>query len=284
MKIARVFPRRTTATPIDELSFFKEPMGIKTMPEFDEVHVSVAFTYDIEKAEWLAHQWESVGVPVKMGGPAFKEKSGEFVPGLYLKEGYTITSRGCYNNCWFCSVPEREGHCLTELPIKDGWIIADDNLLACSDQHIKDVFKMLKQQPKKPRFTGGLEAKLLKPWHCDLLKSVKPETMYFAYDTPDDYEPLVESGKMLRNAGFSENNHSCGCYVLIGYPKDTFEKAQKRLNQTIEAGFMPYAMLYKNEQGDVDPVWKPFQREWCRPNIIFSNQTSEEESNQLSLF
>ena len=32
-----------------------------------------------------------------------------FTPGLYLKQGYTITSRCCYNHCWFCSVSKHEG-------------------------------------------------------------------------------------------------------------------------------------------------------------------------------
>ena len=77
------------------------------------------------------------------------------MPGLYLKHGYTITSRGCHNNCWFCSVPKREG-ALRELPINDGWNILDDNLLACSENHIRAVFEMLKRQKHKPEFTGGI--------------------------------------------------------------------------------------------------------------------------------
>lgn len=238
------------------------------MPEFDEVHASVTFTYDMADAEWLYHQWERVGVPVLIGGPAFKQKSGEFIPGRYLKMGYTITSRGCYNNCWFCSVPKREGHTLTELEIKDGWIIADDNLLACSEKHIRDVFEMLKRQPEPAEFTGGLEAKLLKPWHAELLKSIKPKQLYFAYDTPDDLEPLIEAGKTLRNAGFLKSDHNIGCYVLIGYPKDTFEKANKRCLETISAGFMPFSMLYKDEQGNENQEWRQFQRTWTNPTIV----------------
>src|SRR5665648_1110275 len=69
MKIARVFPRITKATPTDELVFTDCPPMF--MPEIDEVHVSVVFTYDMKHAEWLAMQWRSVGVPVKMGGPAY---------------------------------------------------------------------------------------------------------------------------------------------------------------------------------------------------------------------
>ena len=117
MKIARVFPRKTAATPDDPLAFFG-PQLMLALPEIDEVHVSVTFTYDRPKAEALAYQWEMVGVPVKVGGPAYNDPAGEFTPGLYLKHGYTITSRGCNNHCWFCMASQREG-CLRELEIKD---------------------------------------------------------------------------------------------------------------------------------------------------------------------
>ena len=82
-RIARVFPRRTKATPDDELAFIGDP-PLLLLPEIDEVHISVAFTYDIPEAERLAFQWEMAGVPVKVGGPAYNEPGGEFIPGMYL--------------------------------------------------------------------------------------------------------------------------------------------------------------------------------------------------------
>lgn len=142
-KIARVFPRKTNATPDDDLVFFGQP-PLLTLPEIDEVHISVAFTYDKAKAENLAYEWEQVGVPVKIGGPAYDDPAtGEFVPGRYIKKGRTITSRGCNNRCWFCSAWRREGK-LRELEIKDGWDVLDNNLLQCSEQHIRAVFEMLR--------------------------------------------------------------------------------------------------------------------------------------------
>jgi len=275
LKIARVFPRRTTATPDDELAFTTPPP--KVLPDIDEVHVSVTFTYDMEKAEQLAEAWQKTGLPVLMGGAAFNEPGGEFVPGRYLKQGYVITSRGCPNRCSFCSVPKREGYNLRELTVKDGFNILDDNLLACSEKHIREVFEMLKRQPEKPVFTGGLEAKLLKAWHTDLLREVKPKRMYFAYDTPDDYEPLIQAGKLLREGGFSKASQVARCYVLIGYPDDTFEKAEKRLRDAWKAGFFPFAMLYRDEKGEVQQDWKQFQRLWARPQII--NQLLKEDFN-----
>lgn len=267
MKIARVFPRRTNMTPDDELAFIDCQPPLLYLPEIEEVHISVAFTWDLQRAEQLAEEWRQVGVPVKMGGPAFNEPGGVFVPGLYVKKGMTITSRGCPNNCWFCAVPKRERG-LRELEIHDGWNVLDDNLLACSDEHVEAVFKMLERQKERAVFTGGLEAKIIKPWHAKRLKEIKAARMYFAYDTPDDYDPLVEAGKMLRQEGHDNAGHSMCCYCLIGYPNDTFEKAEKRLINAIKAGFMPYAMLYRDEKGETTKDWKKFQREWLRPAIV----------------
>lgn len=74
-RIARVFPRKTNATPDDELSFIGTGPPLLAMPEIDEVHVSVAFTWDLPAAEWLAEQWLAAGVPVKLGGPALNDFS-----------------------------------------------------------------------------------------------------------------------------------------------------------------------------------------------------------------
>ena len=100
MRIIRIFPRRTKATPTDPLAYFGPP---DLFAEADEVHVNVTFTYDMDRAEQLAEQWRHVA-PVKIGGPATGMRGEAFVPGMYLKLGYVITSRGCPNRCWFCSV------------------------------------------------------------------------------------------------------------------------------------------------------------------------------------
>lgn len=267
MKIARVFPRRTSATPTDALAFIgecPEPKVIWALfPDLGEVHVSCAFTYDLPEADRLAESWRVLGVPVRMGGPAYGKKGGEFIPGLYLKEGCTITSRGCPNRCWFCSVPKREGG-LTELEIKPGYNIMDDNLLACSEQHIRAVFDMLKGQKEPARFTGGLEAKIMKPWHVELLANARIDRFYCAYDTPDDYEPLIQAGRMLRDAGLTGKAYA---YVLVGYRGDTQDKAEKRLYDTARAGFLPFAMLYTDERGNKPDGWHQFQRKWTRPAI-----------------
>lgn len=274
-RIIRVFPRRTEATPHDALVFIGDMPMKQVIPECDEVHVSCAFTYDIPDAECIAESWRALGVPVKVGGPAYGKPSGPCSPGVYVKKGITFTSRGCPNSCWFCRVPKVEGK-LREYPIVDGYIINDDNLLACSETHIRAVFDMLGRQEEKPEFKGGLEAKILKPWHVDLLVKSKPARLYMAHDTPDDYEPLVNAGKMLQEAGIKKSSHVLSAYVLIGYKGDTLEKAEKRCIQAWKAGFVPYVMLYTQEDGktkdeiDRTDCWGAFQRQFIRPKISMS--------------
>ena len=127
---------------------------------------------------------------------------------------------------------------------------------------------MLERQPERPKFTGGLEAKLLKSWHAELMRSAKTDNLFCAYDTPDDYEPLVIAGKILRDAGITFTSHVAKCYVLIGYDGDTIEQAERRLIDTIKAGFVPFAMLFKNTEGHEDKTWRRFQREWCNARIV----------------
>jgi hypothetical protein len=267
MKIARVFPRRTRATPTDDLAFVGEP-GLFP-PEVDVVHISVAFTWDLPEAERLERVWRSIA-PTKIGGPATGMRGEEFTPGMYLKPGYVITSRGCPNHCWFCSVPNREGN-IRELPITNGCNILDDNFLACSQEHIFSVFDMLRRQNNPIQFTGGLEAARLKDWHIVQLSQIKPKQIFFAYDTEDDYEPLVYVGKELLRAGFTIASHALRCFVLIGYPRDTFDKAEQRLIRSIDAGFTPMAMLWRDDGGTTSLDWRKFQRRWAKPAIIHGN-------------
>lgn len=261
---ARVFPRRTKATPTDDLAFVGYP-GLFA-PHVDEIHVSVTFTWDLPLAEKLAKAWEPYGA-VKIGGPATGMRGEQFTPGMYLKPGYTITSRGCPNRCWFCSVPQREGN-IRELPIMSGNNVLDDNLLACSETHIRAVFDMLSQERGGVQFTGGLEAARLQDWHVEALAHLKPKQMFFALDTPNDLEPLRIAGKKLIEAGITKAGHSLRCFVLIGYPRDTMEKAETRIREAAEIGFMPMAMLWRDEEGMRNPEWRTFQRYWARPASV----------------
>jgi hypothetical protein len=102
--------------------------------------------------------------------------------------------------------------------------------------------------------------------------------MFFAYDPGDDFETLEHAARRLHKAGFSKASHNLRAYVLIGYPKDTFELAEARLRQMLSIGFTPMAMLWRpetpsQEKWAPDDHWRAFQRRWARPAIIHARQT-----------
>lgn len=273
MRLIRVFPRITKATPQDDLARFGPP---ELFDEADEVHVSVTFSQDVAIAERLAEQWRHVG-PVKVGGVAYGDSSLEFIPGRYIKPGYTITSRGCPRKCWFCGV-WKKWPTVNVLPIHPGWNILDDNLLAAPRDHVEAVFKMLRQYDRKQRvtFTGGLEALSLQEYQVDLLANLRPKpAMFWAYDPGDEFETLERAARLMLAAGFTAASHRLRVYVLIGFPKDTFDLAEKRLNQMMGIGLTPMAMLWSPDKPSQErykpaPEWRAFQRRWARPAIIHS--------------
>jgi radical SAM superfamily enzyme YgiQ (UPF0313 family) len=271
--LARVFPRRTNATPGDEYAFVGDP-PLFLPDDISEIHISVSFSYDLAEAERLYRAWSKIA-PCFIGGPATGQRGEEFIPGRYLKKGYVITSRGCDNgdSCWFCEVPKREGP-VRELPIRAGGNILDDNLLACSESHIRAVFKMLEEQKKlhhRTFFTGGLEAARVREWHIELLKNLRPKEIFFGCDTKEKFYHLSEALKLFKEAGYASRN-TLHAYVLVGYPKDTLQDAGRRLERVKALGVCPMAMLYRDNSGLVkEPItdWKRLQRLWARPALIY---------------
>lgn len=272
-KLIRVFPRITRATPRDGDAFFGPP-GL--FAEADEVHVSVTFTADKARAEWLAEQWRRVA-PVKVGGVAYGDRGEDFTPGKYIKHGYTFTSRGCPERCWFCSVWKRDPN-VRLLAIQDGWNILDDNLLACPEDHFRNVLAMLARQGRRVEFTGGLQGARLQDWHVEMFSRLKPRPVcFFAYDPGDRFETMRVAAEKMLAAGFTSASHRLRTFVLIGYPKDTFDKAEARLREMVSIGFTPYAMLWQPETPSAEkwrpaPEWKAFQRSWARPAIIYGQR------------
>jgi len=278
VKLARVFPRQTRATPRDALAFVGGP-GLFP-PEVDRVHVSVTFTWDKPRAEALADEWRRVA-PVDVGGVAYGDRGDEFVPGRYIAPGYVITSRGCPRRCWFCSVWKRDPQPRL-LPIVEGWNILDDNLLACPEPHVRSVFEMLSHQQRRVEFTGGLEALALQDYQVDLLASLKPRpNCFFAYDPGDSFETLRSAAHRLLSAGFTARSHRLRCYVLIGFPRDTLQAAEQRLLATAGLGFTPMAMLWRPETSSAQKwapgaEWRTYQRKWARPALIHGRSASAE--------
>lgn len=261
MNVIRVFPRRTSFTPRDDMAFVGDPPLIR--PEAEAVHVSVTFTWDRDEGKRLVEAWAQYYPTVLLGGPAERRISGAepFWPGVYVKPGVTFTSRGCNNACPWCLVPEREGR-LRELTIQPGHIVNDNNLLQCSRKHIADVFRMLKDQPKAAVFSGGIDARLVDDSFSNWLTTIRVDSLFLACDTDRGLEPLAAATRTLAWLG----REKLRCYVMIGR-NETPEQAEARLRRVWELGCIPFAQLYQppDQWIEYSPEWRALARTWSRP-------------------
>ena len=272
----RVFPERNQWTPTDSLVFTGPP----PLPQFrptdknTPVFVSVTFTWHRAYAEQLAQMWRAHYGNVRIGGPAYDDPGGEFTPGRFLKIGCTITSRGCPKKCGWCKVPFSEGNLRELRAIQPGWIVQDNNLLACSRPHLERVFSMLRQQGKRIFFNGGLDKHFLQSWHRELFDSISIGELWFACDIGGtDLGHLERAAKILDGIPKSKWR----CYTMVGYDGETIEQAEARIRSVYQLGFLPFSQLYQPPTADrptkLYPLeWKHMNRKWSRPAIYKSTE------------
>jgi len=262
----RVFPVRTQWTPSDDRAFVGMSPLFLPADENTPVLVSCVFTWERDYAERIARSWRDHYRDVRVGGPAYETRPTTFVPGRFLKHGCTITSYGCPKQCGWCNVPKIDG-ALRELPlIHPGWIVQDNNLLACSREHLERVFAMLRDQKRRIFFNGGLDKHYLKPWHRDLFDSISIGELWFACDRGRDIDALRAILPILDGIQLRKRR----CYTMIGYDGETLDEAQRRVETVLELGFMPFTQLYQPPTGKQPTIkysaeWKALNKKWCRP-------------------
>ena len=225
---------------MDDLAFVGDPGLFR--PAEQPVFISCTFTWDIYEAERLFHSWSRFYSDVRLGGPAFGDRGGDFTPGRFLKPGVTITSRGCPKSCPWCMVPAREGG-IREVPIRDGWDVQDNNLLACSFDHVRKVFEMLAGQRHPVFFHGGLDSEFLTEKHVGLLDSIRVGEMWFACDSIGAEYNTEKAAEFLSHYP----RYKKRCYVLVGFNGETVAQAEKRLFKVWDLGFLPFAMPYRSD-------------------------------------
>ena len=230
-------------------------------PKDQPVLVSCVFTWDKPRAERIAESWAKYYTDVKLGGPAYGDPSGAFVPGRFVKNGVTITSRGCPKKCPWCFVPKREGK-IREIEIKPGNIIQDNNLLACSRKHVEAVFAMLAEQKRAAQFKGGIDVTLLKDWQGRLLKQCRLSEIWVACDTPGHIAHLRKANDILGQIPVRKKR----CFVMIGYNAETLKQAEERLETVYALGYLPFCQLYQDvDRKEYDQSWRLLVRKWSRP-------------------
>lgn len=255
MKRLLVVPRKTSRTP--EGAWVGPPDLFAPRPQL--VEVSVVFTGDLTRARAIADHWRQYAKRVRVGGPALDDPGGDFTPGRYVKKGIVHTSRGCSRQCPWCYVWKREG-VTRELPITEGHVVEDSNLLACNRSHIVSVFEMLKAQ-KGVQLKGGIDARLLRDWHIEAMRGLRLKEVWLAYDDKANRKQVLRAIDRLKRAGMKRDK--IRCYVMIGR-NETRSEAEERLIDVYESGANPFSMVYDGIEHD-RAAWRTMATTWCNP-------------------
>lgn len=264
MRIIRVFPRRTSFTPTDDMAFIGDPPMIR--PEADEIHISVTFTWDLPKAYRLYEAWAQYYDTVKIGGPPISRDISSSTPGMYIKSSAIFTSRGCNNNCSWCLVPLYEGK-FRSVPYElvKNPVIQDNNILLHEPAHLGKIMRQL-ETAGSVTFAGGLDSSLIDDRVAYMLSRIHINQLFLACDTKTRLLPLEKAIVKLNGLGRNKTR----CYVMIGYSGETIEEAKERLQAVWDVGAMPFAQLYQPPDKYIkySYAWRNLARNWSRPAIM----------------
>jgi hypothetical protein len=176
-----------------------------------------------------------------------------------------------------------------EIPVTEGNEIQDNNILLSSRSHWDKVISMLRTQ-KGVRFVGGLDARLLKAYHVEDLRSLSIKELWFAYDKPSRRAALLKAAERLKAAGFKR--YKLRCYVLVKYDKrETVQDAEERLRDCWRMGFLPFVQIYRPPDSasrgcvhlpaeEYKGSWQQLRRLWSRARAMHGHM-KEIDSEEL---
>jgi hypothetical protein len=271
----------------------------------ETLYLSVPFTWMMAEAEEIANGFKPWFIPPQggklsyhkgpylIGGPGTMQPSEclGFEPILFHNPAATFTTRGCPNKCQFCAVPKLEGE-FREIPnFRPAPAICDNNLLAASRKHLKNVIDKLKIFPLVD-FNQGLEARRFTPEIADLLGNLKCKVR-FAFDNINYESEVARAVELCKQ----RTTKDICIYVLIGF-NDTPEDALYRLElvrswgvYTAPMRYQPLDAKHKNEyvapgwtDNELDRIMKYWSNLRFFRGIPYQEYRCREDYLQMALF
>ena len=194
----------------------------------------------------------------------------ELYPEYTQDTAYGFLTRGCPNDCPFCSVSEKEGRKSHKVAnLSEFWKgqknikLLDPNILACKDRI--NLLKQLKESGAKIDFTQGLDARFLTEEICLLLKQIKIKSVHFAFDLIKFEKSIIKGLKMY--ADIVGTTHNDIVYMLTNFDT-THEQDIYRLRAIEECGFYPDVRIYR--KNNAPQITRDLQG-WCNNRIIYKS-------------
>jgi len=243
--------------------------------EADKVYITSLFTWDVDKVikATLSAKATFPKADISVGGICAtlmadkieKETGVKVHKGLVMdvenvRPDYSIfpeidyslsfTTRGCVRSCPWCMVSRNEPKYFeiqnweNQLDLtKSRIILMDNNFLACTDEHFKNVTEQLQKYNKPVDFNQALDARLLTRERAQELAKIRFDPLRFAFDTSGVEKQVRQAVGWMKEFGFPTNKITI--FVLYNF-HDTIEDATRRCKIIQdELGAVPYAMRFK---------------------------------------
>ncbi|MBO5356465.1 MAG: radical SAM protein [Clostridia bacterium] len=192
----------------------------------------------------------------------------------YTKDtAYGFLTRGCPNNCSYCSVSKKEGKCSHKVAnLSEFWKgqkhikLLDPNILACKDRI--ELLTQLKDSKANIDFTQGLDARFITKEIALLLKDIKKTNVHFAFDFMKNEKAIIKGLKIYADiVGLGARVGDKTVYMLTNYDT-THEQDLYRIQKIEECGFVPDVRIYR--KNSAPQITRDLQR-WCNNRLIYSS-------------
>jgi hypothetical protein len=147
------------------------------------------------------------------------------------------------------------------VPVGDNPWVGDNNILATSWEHQQLVVERLKGVRNLDLNSGFDDRIFVRDMdkYYNLYSQLKMERWRFAYDKPEQKEPLTACVNYLHSKGVRYSEISVFC--LVGWPGTTFEQGRAKLQYLVDIETSPYPMRYRPldslVRDWVPPGWNP---------------------------
>lgn len=187
----------------------------------------------------------------------------------YTKDiAYGFLTRGCPNNCSYCTISQKEGRCSHKVAdLCEFWRgqknikLLDPNLLACKDR--VSLLEQLRDSKAWVDFTQGLDARFITEEIALLLKQIKIKSVHFAFDRMENENHIIKGLKTYAEiVGTTKNDV---VYMLTNFDT-THEQDMYRLRAIEKCGFLPDVRIYRKPTAP--QITRDLQG-WCNNRIIY---------------
>lgn len=219
----------------------------------DIAHLSISFTWLLDKAFSRAIWYRALGYKVRAGGPALflvkmkheledvAELGGDYPDAVkHHNPMATIASRGCPVGCWFCIVPAMEGKeftLLPDFPVRP--ILCDNNLSALPGDYQDHIISRYKSEGVQlSDANSGFEPRTFDDEVFTRWSEINRGPWRFAYDDQPERLDVMRVMNMLKDVP----SYKKRVYVLIG--NEPYAECMGRIREVIEWGGEPHVQPY----------------------------------------